>query len=131
MKPGTPCYFRGEGCCTIYERRPKHPCRDFVCGWLAKGSPFPDDWRPDKVGVMVVPLKWRGGEAYMLVSSGRDPDEATLAWMREFSERTGRPFFHEIEGERYGFGPPEFLREMTEKVAAGLPLWGQTTKPGA
>src|SRR6266853_1451403 len=22
MKPGLPCHFRGEGCCSIYERRP-------------------------------------------------------------------------------------------------------------
>ena len=33
MKPGRPCYFRGEGCCTIYERRPE------VCRALDRGSP--------------------------------------------------------------------------------------------
>src|SRR5687768_2081971 len=46
MRPGTPCHFRGEGCCTIYERRPQQPCRNFICGWLAPGSPFPDAFRP-------------------------------------------------------------------------------------
>ena len=44
----------------------------------------------------------------MLRSVGRDPDEAVLAWMREFCERTQSPFFYEIAGERFGFGPPEF-----------------------
>ena len=75
MSPGTPCFFRGEHTCTIYERRPEHPCRNFVCGWLQPGSPFPEDFRPDKLGVMVIPMKWRGHEAYVLRSCGRDPDE--------------------------------------------------------
>src|SRR5258706_9970887 len=50
MKPGTACYFRGDGCCTIYERRPQHPCRDFICGWLQPDSPFPDEFKPDRLG---------------------------------------------------------------------------------
>jgi hypothetical protein len=124
MRPGTPCYFRGEGCCTIYERRPQKPCRDFICGWLQKGSPFPEDWRPDRSGVMVIPMKWRGRDAYVLRHAGRDPDESMLAWMREMSLRTGRPFFYEIGGERFGFGPPEFQQEMAERVARGEALWG-------
>jgi SEC-C motif len=125
MKPGTPCHFRGDRCCTIYERRPQHPCRDFVCGWLQPDSPFPEGWRPDKIGVMVIPMKWRGRDAYVLRSAGRDPDEAMLAWMRDFCERTQRPFFYEIAGERFGYGPPEFQREMAERVARGEALWGR------
>ena len=125
MKPGTPCHFRGSPGhgCSIYERRPQKPCRDFVCGWLQAASPFPDDWRPDKLGVMVITMKWRGREADVLRSAGRDPDEAMLAWMRDFSERTGRPFFYEQAGERFGFGPPQFQLEMSEKVARGEALW--------
>jgi hypothetical protein len=123
MYPGTPCYFRGDQCCTIYERRPKYPCRDFLCGWLQPGSPFPEEFRPDKLGVMVITMKWRGRDAYMLRSAGRDPDSKLLAWMREFSVRTGNPFFYEENGERLGFGPPEFQIEMAEKVARGERLW--------
>jgi hypothetical protein len=123
MKPGTPCHFRGDGCCTIYERRPQDPCRKFVCGWLQANSPFPDEYRPDRVGVMVIPVKWRGHDAYVLRSAGRDPDEAMLKWMRAFCERTQRPFFYEVAGERYGFGPPEFQIEMGERVARGDRLW--------
>jgi hypothetical protein len=90
---------------------------------MQKASPFPDDWRPDRCGVMVIQMRWRGREAYVLRHAGRDPDETMLAWMREFSLRTGRPFFYEIEGERYGFGPPEFQLEMSERVARGEALW--------
>jgi len=125
MKPGTPCHFRGDHCCTIYERRPQHPCRNFICGWLQPGGPFPDDWRPDKVGVMVIPMKWRGQEAYVLRSAGRDPDAGVIGWMEVMSTRLKRPFFYEVGGERFGFGPPEFQQEMAERVARGDALWGK------
>ena len=123
MKPGTPCHFRGEGTCTIYERRPQDPCRNFVCGWLQPGNPFPEDFRPDHLGVMIIPVKWRGNDAYILRSAGRDPDEKFLEWMRALSVRTKRPFFYELGGERFGFGPPEFQREMAERVDRGERLW--------
>jgi hypothetical protein len=123
MKPGVPCHFRGAGCCTIYERRPQSPCRDFVCGWLKPGSPFPEDFRPDRLGVMIVPSRWRERPAYILKSAGRDPDETLLDWMRTFSVQSGVPFFYEQRGERFGFGPPEFQQEMLAKLNAGERLW--------
>jgi len=123
MYPGRPCHFRGEGCCTIYERRPTDPCRNFVCGWLQAGSPFPEEFKPDRLGVLIIPVRWREKTAYILRSAGRDPDEALLGWMREFSLRTDRPFFYEQAGERFGFGPREFQVEMLAKLERGERLW--------
>ena len=123
MHPGRACHFRGEGCCTIYAERPRDPCREFVCGWLAAGSPFPEEFRPDRLGVLIVPTRWRDRLAYILVNAGRDPDDALLAWMQAFGLRTQTPFFYERGGERFGFGPPEFQREMAEKAARGERLW--------
>ena len=123
MKEGVACHFRGEGCCTIYDERPQEPCRRFICGWLAGGSPFPESFRPDRLGVMVVATKWRNRPAYILRSAGRDPDEALLTWMRGFSARSGAPFFYEQNGERFGFGPPEFQHEMLVKLDSGERLW--------
>ncbi|HSS27459.1 MAG TPA: SEC-C metal-binding domain-containing protein [Usitatibacter sp.] len=123
MYPGQPCHYRGDKCCSIYETRPKYPCRDFVCGWIKAGSPFPDDFRPDKLGVMVLLMKWREWDAYVLRSAGRDPDDALVAWMQALSQRTGNPFFYERDGERFGYGPPEFQQEMAERVARGERLW--------
>ena len=123
MKPGQPCHFRGEGRCTIYETRPQEPCRSFVCGWLAPGSPFPESFRPDRLGVMIVRTRWRGAPAFILRSAGRDPDEALLGWMRELSARTRAPFFYEQRGERFGFGPPAFQQEMLTRLESGERLW--------
>jgi len=123
MKPGKPCHFRGEGCCTIYERRPVDPCRNFICGWLQEESPFPEEFKPDRLGVLIIPVRWRTKTAYILRSAGRDPDEALLAWMREFSLKKDRPFFYEQAGERFGFGPREFQMEMLAKLDRGERLW--------
>src|SRR2546427_4982612 len=108
---------------TIYAQRPVEPCRNFVCGWLMPDSPFPEEFRPDRLGVMAVPTRWRARPAFILCSAGRDPDERLLEWMREFSSRTGAPFFYEQRGERFGFGPPEFQQEMLRKVENGERLW--------
>src|SRR6266700_3038744 len=111
------------GTCTIYERRPSDPCRNFICGWLQTQSPFPEEFKPDRLGVLIIPVQWREKTAYILRSAGRDPDEALLAWMREFSLRTDRPFFYEQAGERFGFGPREFQVEMLTKLERGERLW--------
>jgi len=123
MKPGQPCHFRGAGCCTIYERRPEYPCRNFICGWLEPESPFPDEFQPNRLGVLIIPARWRGKIAYVLRSAGRDPDESLIEWMREFSHRTERPFFYEQGGERFGFGPTQFQIEMLQRIERGERLW--------
>ena len=122
MKPGHPCYFLHDTGCSIYARRPA-VCRNFVCGWLAANSPFPEDFRPDKLGVIIVNIKWQGRPAYILRSAGRDADEALLTWMRQFSMRSGRPFFHEQNGEKIGFGSAEFQRDMLLRAQRGDPMW--------
>ncbi len=79
VKPGSPCPFvRPEGC-SVYERRPRDPCRNFVCGWLREDSPFPEEFRPDRIGVIIVPIAWRDRPAYILVSAGRDVEAQVLS----------------------------------------------------
>ncbi len=123
VAPGKPCPFVQAHRCSIYERRPMNPCQKFECAWLAKDSPFPEHFRPDKLGIILIRVKWRGHLAYVMLSAGRDPDEELLAWMRKFSERTGRPFFYEQQGKKFGFGPPEFQQDMIDKASRGEPMW--------
>src|SRR5262245_53821003 len=122
MKPGVPCHFRGEHGCSIYETRPQDPCRGFFCGWVLKGSPFPEDFRPDRLGVILVPKKWRDRIAYILAPAGRDPDRELLEWMREFSVATGTPFLFHVDGRQRGYGSPEFQKDILERATRGEPL---------
>lgn len=123
MKPGVRCHFVGEGGCTIYDRRPDSPCRNFVCGWIADDSPFPETFRPDRLGVILVRIRWRDRPAYLLRSAGRDPDPELLEWMATFSRQTGQPFFYEQAGEKLGYGPPAFQEDMQSRAQRGAPMW--------
>lgn len=123
VKIGAPCPFVRDSGCSVYERRPTSPCKNFQCGWLMPDSPFPESFRPDKIGVIIKKTAWRGRPAYILVPAGRDPDEALLEWMRQFSMRTGLPFFYSELDQQLGFGPLEFQQEMLLKVQRGERLW--------
>jgi len=131
MSPGRPCHFltpapRGPAQaspCTIYDERPESPCRRFVCGWLAAGSAFPEHFRPDLSGFILVPMRWRERPAWVMLPAGRDPDEAALRWMQARARATGEPFFYERQGERVGYGPPAFQMEMQLKLQRGEKLW--------
>jgi hypothetical protein len=119
MKPGVPCHFRGSGCCAIYEERPANPCRSFFCAWRLEGNPFPESFRPDRLGVIIVARPWRDRQGYELISAGRDPDEHLLNWMREFSTASGSPFLYSIDGYYRAFGVPEFQEDMRARAARG------------
>ena len=123
MYPGRACHFLGSAGCTIYEERPTSPCRNFVCGWLGEPESFPDAFRPDLLGVIVIRIRWRDAPAYLLLSAGREPDAALLEWMRAFSRRTRRPFFYEHHGEKLAFGPPAFQADMLARLERGEPMW--------
>lgn len=123
MKPGTPCHFVREGGCSIYPDRPQSPCRSFVCAWAMADSPFADAFRPDRLGVIIIPISWRDQPAYLLRSAGRDPDQELLAWMERFSMESWRPFFYEIAGQKLAFGPPLFQQDMLERAQRGEAMW--------
>ena len=72
---------------------------------------------------MIVATQWRQRPAYILVSAGRDPDEALLAWMREFSARTGAPFFYEQRAAATASARRQFQHEMLARVERGERLW--------
>lgn len=123
MEPGTACHFLREKQCSIYLDRPEQPCRQFECGWLLHGSPFAEDDRPDKLGVIIVPILWRGRRAWILVPAGRDPDEALMTRMRQHSQSTGEPHMIKKPGRLLCYGAPEFQQDMIELAQQGKNPW--------
>ena len=103
MGGGVPCHFLVDGGCSIYEERPEQPCRRFYCAWRLRRNPFPDEFRPDKLGVIILSMAWRDRVAWYLVPAGREPDEALLEWMRRHSSATGTP--KAIHSARLRFTP--------------------------
>ncbi len=122
---GSPCPYSSGHNCTIHEERPEDPCRVFFCGWAEKNSPLPDWMRPDRCGIIVLTGRsaWRGLAVDILVSAGRDPESQLLRWFQKRSIRERRPFIFQHNEAWFGFGPPDFQREIAAKAERGEPLW--------
>lgn len=111
MGGGIACHFLTREGCGIYERRPQ-VCRDFVCGWLTPGSPFPDHWRPDRIGVIIRADVWQGRRCWLLLHAGQDPSEEVLEWMRQHTITTGEPHVIKKKDSWLCFGKPDFQQAM-------------------
>ena len=125
IRPGKPCPFSSGGHCTIYQTRPKDPCRDFVCGWLTPTSPLPDWMRPDRAHVIFLPANftWHGHSVDVAVPVGAGPTGQALDWLRAFAAANKRPLLYQVEDEWHAFGPPAFQSEMRERINAGSTPW--------
>lgn len=122
MGGGVACHFRGEAGCTIYPDRPPNPCKSFECEWLRQGSLIPEEFRPDRVGAIIIEKLWRDRVALKLVSAGCNPDPKLLDWMRTYSAEHQTPFVYEMDGVWRGFGMPEFQQDMLERHSRGEEL---------
>ena len=123
--PGKPCPYSTGHSCRIYDRRPRDPCREFICGWLEQGSPLPDRFRPDRIGLLVIRGKfhWRGLPVDVVVPAGKDPAGEALAWLQQHALASGRPLVYQVQELWHGFGPPEFQQEILERLTRGEKLW--------
>jgi hypothetical protein len=118
MTRGVPCHFRGEIGCGAYDERPADPCRNFDCAWVRSPNPFPESFRPDRLGVIILARTWRDRPAYTLVSGERDPDQPLRDWVRDYGVRTATPFLYCLsDGKLQAFGSPEFRQDMLDREA--------------
>jgi len=81
---GRPCQFVGDNGCTIYEDRPKNPCKVFKCEWLKDTDyVFPEWLQPNKSGFM---LMWKKNKEipYLLAVKCGEIDEKSLLWLMTF-----------------------------------------------
>jgi len=62
IRPGNPCRYC-EGGCTRHDNQPEKICAEFQCGWKLDND-MPDEWRPDKIGAIVVHAmyQWNGNQ---------------------------------------------------------------------
>jgi len=120
-----PCPFSSGQNCTIHEKRPDDPCREFFCGWAEPESDLPEWLQPHQSGVIILSGRamWSGRPVDVLVSAGKDPDDKTLDWFHEYSIANMRPFIYQREEQWYAFGPEAFQRLVSERVAKGQDLF--------
>lgn len=122
---GKPCPFSIGHRCAIYDTRPPDPCRQFVCGWLARNSPLPEWMRPDKAGLILLAANfpWRGLWVDVAVPVGDKPRAKALDWLKQFAIDRKRLLLYQVADEWHAFGPPAFQHEMHDRISRGEKPW--------
>ncbi|HPE79713.1 MAG: hypothetical protein R3E46_14090 [Sedimenticolaceae bacterium] len=135
VHPGRPCpHSTGKGC-DDYANRPQDPCINFNCGWVVGESPLPDWMKPDNAKVIVIfnKITWHGLPVDVAVPVGRKIPPRALNWLKDFSQRNGRPLLFSEQIKENGrftsrqlfsaHGPVEFQQHVAELLRNDTPLW--------
>jgi hypothetical protein len=125
VRRGKPCPFSVEHQCSIYDERPQHPCREFICGWLTATSPLPEWMRPDKSDMIMLAANfiWHGLPVDVVVAAGDRPKKKALDWLMKFSSEKKRLLIYQVEEDWFAFGPPAFQAEIAERIGRGEKPW--------
>lgn len=110
MFPGQPCFYKGEGCCSIYKSRPEDPCKIFKCEWL-ENEDYPAWMKPSESHSLHVKRAYfdQNGvrRPYLQVLETGKPvtNEVLFFCMLEYV-KTGMPMEIQVNGHIHFFGPP-------------------------
>jgi len=74
---------------------------NFICGWLQEESPFPEEFKPDRLGVLIIPVRWRRKPPTSCVRPAGPGRGAARVGCANSSLKTDRPVLYESSGERF------------------------------
>jgi hypothetical protein len=73
--------------------------------------------------MILVPIQWNQRRAWVLVPTGKAPDESALQWMQEHYRRTNEPHMIKLQGRVLCYGSVDFQRDMKLKELRGETPW--------
>lgn len=110
MHSGRPCFFLGKGC-TIYENRPKDPCKQYTCAWLTEGH-FPEWMKPSLSNVIITHRTSNDQPElsyYHVSETGSKIDSSVLNWLIHWSLNTKSNICYEVAGTQHVMGTAKFM----------------------
>jgi len=109
---GKPCgaLTIGKGC-NSYALRPKEPCVNFKCGWLANED-FPDWMKPDVVNTIVNYAEIKGIPFISAIDSGGPIERKTLSWIIQYALANHLNLVWNIEDGKNWIGSAAFDKAM-------------------
>jgi hypothetical protein len=118
MFPGKPCRFVEKNVgCSIYDDRPKDPCKNFMCFWRAEDT-VPLEFKPSEIGSLITSQDVEGIEYYSLVECGVKLDSQMLSWFVTYCLSNQINALWTVDGEPYWMGDPRFNNAMDRRYQA-------------
>ena len=119
MYPGKPCAHHCDTGCSIYPDRPETPCRTFRCAWLDNDVDYPEDFRPDLSGVILMEDRpWQEWLVLQAMPVGPFVPAESLTFLQALAEKRGRPLIWQewvmneegrvTDSKQGTWGPPAF-----------------------
>ena len=117
FQPGRPCHYLsvGKGC-SIYDKRPEHPCKSYRCEWL-QNPDVPEWFKPNKVNAILSRRKVGEYEYWDLMEAGEKLDSAVLNWIFLQCVNTGMNLVYRISGGVNWLGSEAFILEYKRQVS--------------
>ena len=115
MGPGDgPCRFVVHKGCSIYELRPKEPCKTFQCGWK-ENDKIPYFMKPDISNIILLLRFLDGIPFYRMVKCSNSLDQKAIDWANEHSEKGHNLLAYDNEGKLLIFSKNKTFRESAKK----------------
>jgi len=109
-----PCIFvnKDKGC-SIYNKRPKSPCKTFSCEWI-NNPDIAEKLKPNAVNILPIKSKTRNGIPYLaIIECGEKMDPDSLSWYILYAMSNRINFAWTVNGNTRWFGHPDFMNEMS------------------
>lgn len=115
MYPGKPCQFVESGVgCTIYDKRPKDPCKGFVCMWKAVDE-VPEEFKPSEIGA-ILHRQEIGRISYLnITEAGNLLDPKLLSWFVTYCVERKINAHWTVDGKAFWMGESDFSELMMKR----------------
>lgn len=68
-------------------------------------------------------MVWEGRPVDIVTTTGKQPEETALEWLKAYAVKESRPLVYQLEGVWQAFGPPAFQELIKDKLSRGESMW--------
>lgn len=114
MYTGNPCHFKTKNGCSIYEDRPKEPCKDFECEWLVNQE-IPEWLKPEYSNVILSRENEKEFNFLRATEAGNKITVEVLNWLFLFMLKKRINLCYQVSSGWNWIGSIEFVKYMESK----------------
>ena len=119
MHKGRPCFYldKCNNTCSIYDERPKDPCKDYSCAWLLDDKNIFPLWMKPNLSNVIITEKIltkdnKQFNYYEMIEAGSKVESEILNWIIHWALSSQINLQYEVAGNKFIFGEPEFAEAL-------------------